>query len=142
MAKIEKVQTLFVAHRHKAVDRDISIGKKARVRTARLHIGHCRPLWIETLNGRGDRRKKRGPMIVFDSRTEIPQLIIYPFAGQSPDLLDKSLCINPGQLTKGGNGGTFANILIQPMKQEFADGDSTEVKHNIADRAKVAIQRI
>jgi DNA polymerase alpha subunit B len=80
----------------------------------------------------------------------------YGFGQRSPDVLitpsklahfvskvKDTLCINPGQLAKGGNGGTFANILVQPMKQEFADdGEGKEVKHNVADRAKVSIQRV
>lgn len=55
-----------------------------------------------------------------------------------------ALCINPGTLTKGGGGGTYAMLNIHPLPfdrlEKMAPG--TEVPHEVARRTSVEIVRI
>jgi len=58
-----------------------------------------------------------------------------------------TLVVNPGHLTKGVNGGTFAELAIHPMKEEdlramHLEGKGAEVKHNVASRCFANILRI
>jgi len=76
-----------------------------------------------------------------------PDLLIVPskltsFARQ---VLDSTVVINPGQLTKNTTGGTFAIMNIHPMKREDlenAGGDDVELPHNVADRMRLEIKKI
>jgi DNA polymerase alpha subunit B len=56
----------------------------------------------------------------------------------------KCLVMNPGWLSKGTTGGTYASMKIHPMKREkLEEMDSKiEVDHNVQDRAEVVIMRI
>lgn len=65
-----------------------------------------------------------------------------PFARS---VADKTLVINPGTLTKGSTGGTYATAQIAPMKRESLDDlvdGNLELAHNVVERSRVVIQRI
>jgi DNA polymerase alpha subunit B len=55
-------------------------------------------------------------------------------------------CINPGQLVKGSNGGTFARLTVHPTpEKELADAKSKTqeaIPHNVVARTKVEIMKI
>ena len=76
-----------------------------------------------------------------------PDLLIVPskltsFARQ---VLDDTVVINPGQLSKNTTGGTYAVMDIHPMKRddlESAGGDDVELAHNVADRMRLEIRKI
>jgi len=59
-----------------------------------------------------------------------------------------TLVVNPGQLTRGANSGTFADIFIHPMntdeiRQLIAAGKDLEtIEHNVSSRSSVNICRI
>ena len=59
-----------------------------------------------------------------------------------------TLVVNPGHLTKGANGGSFAEISIHPMnddkiRQLIAEGKGSEpIEHNVSSRSSVNIRRI
>jgi DNA polymerase alpha subunit B len=54
-----------------------------------------------------------------------------------------NISINPGQLTKGNNGGTFARFTVHPIPQRTLDDRSkAELPHDIANRTRVEIIRI
>ncbi|EWM28950.1 hypothetical protein Naga_100389g2 [Nannochloropsis gaditana] len=55
-----------------------------------------------------------------------------------------ALCINPGTLTKGGGGGTYAMLHIHPLPAERLERMSpeTEVQHEVARRTHAEIVRI
>lgn len=58
-----------------------------------------------------------------------------------------TLVINPGQLAKGTNGGTYATMTIHPMKDNelkayIEAGDNSAKMHKISERARVSILRI
>ena len=59
-----------------------------------------------------------------------------------------TLVLNPGQLTKGINGGTYAELAIHPIKdnnlrQLITDGkEAVPIEHNVFDRTAVNIKRI
>eukprot|EP01038_Epipyxis_sp_PR26KG_P005777 gene5777-7975_t len=62
------------------------------------------------------------------------------------ELTNGSLVINPGQLTKGTTGGTFAELSIHPIKEtELRDlllQGKESISHSISSRATVNIVRI
>lgn len=59
-----------------------------------------------------------------------------------------SLIVNPGQLTKGAHGGTFAELSIHPirdgdLRQLIAEGkESIPIEHKVFERTSVNISRI
>ena len=58
-----------------------------------------------------------------------------------------TLMVNPGQLTKGVSGGTFAEVTIHPFKQELlqelkSKEPLTPIPHTVHTRASVSIMRI
>ena len=54
------------------------------------------------------------------------------------------LVINPGWISKGTTGGTFASIDIYPMKRERLDAlsEGVEIEHGVHERAEVSIKKI
>ncbi|CAJ1956576.1 unnamed protein product [Cylindrotheca closterium] len=75
-----------------------------------------------------------------------PDVLIVP-SRLSPfvtSVLETSVVLNPGHLTKGRSGGTYAIMDIHPIKREKLDGagDDVQLLHNIPDRVNVAIKRI
>lgn len=56
------------------------------------------------------------------------------------DVLD-SVVVNPGHLTKGTTGGTFAVLDVHPLK-EVNDDVEEEVENCVKDRVRVDIKRI
>ena len=54
------------------------------------------------------------------------------------------LVINPGLISKGATGGTYASIDIYPMKREHLDtmGEGVEIEHGVQERADVVIKKI
>jgi DNA polymerase alpha subunit B len=75
-----------------------------------------------------------------------PDLLIVP-SRLSPfcsPVLESTLVLNPGQLTKGTTGGTYATMEIQPIARDAWDDavDDVELPHNIHDRVLVEIKRI
>ena len=76
-----------------------------------------------------------------------PDLLIVPskLATFAKPVLDGTLVVNPGRLTRDTTGGTFATIHVHPFKRETlenAGGDSVELLHAIPERAEVDIKRI
>lgn len=61
---------------------------------------------------------------------------------------DTVVCINPGKLTKGATGGTFAHVYIGPhlLAKEVAEGKPAPtngaVLHEVASRCRVEIKKI
>lgn len=64
-----------------------------------------------------------------------------PFAST---VLDSTVVLNPGHLTKGTTGGTYALMDIHPMKREKLDdtADDVHVQHSLNDRVNVEVKRI
>mmetsp|Transcript_7218 Transcript_7218/g.11422 ORF Transcript_7218/g.11422 Transcript_7218/m.11422 type:complete len:595 (-) Transcript_7218:834-2618(-) len=61
------------------------------------------------------------------------------------DIADKTLCINPGKLTRGKNGGVFAKIYVVPQNVDdkgLQDEEELKKKHSILPRTKVQVIRI
>lgn len=54
------------------------------------------------------------------------------------------LAVNPGLISKGTTGGTYASIQIYPMKKEFIDqlGDQIKIEHGVQERVNVSIRKI
>ena len=52
------------------------------------------------------------------------------------------LCINPGRLTKGVSGGTYARIVIQPYNAAKLENqeDSLQLTHDMTERAAVEVR--
>jgi len=61
-------------------------------------------------------------------------------------IFDKTVLINPGHLVKGSTGGSYADILIHPMKREtleaILDTEDVELAHDVQDRIRVDIKKI
>ena len=79
-----------------------------------------------------------------------PDILIVPskltsFARQ---VLDTTIVVNPGELTKNVTGGTYAVIDVHPMKREtlencLEEGDTmVEIGKGVQDRVRVDIKRI
>lgn len=104
--------------------------------------------------------QQRSVYPLFPPRTGAAQLDLrhrkkYALQHCSPDVLitpsklahfatkvKECLCVNPGQLARGGNGGTFASIVVHPKPQTMSEDDVEKERHNIADRSRVEIMRI
>lgn len=75
-----------------------------------------------------------------------PDVLIVPsrLSPFATSVLESSVVLNPGHLTKGSSGGTYAVMDIHPIKREKLDsaGDEVQLLHNISDRVNVAIKRI
>lgn len=66
--------------------------------------------------------------------------------------MNDTLCINPGRLTKGKTGGTFAKITVYPQarknseekekEKETEEKKETEESRKVVHRTKVEIVRI
>ena len=76
-----------------------------------------------------------------------PDILIIPSkltAFASP-VLDSTLVVNPGHLSKGTTGGTYATLELHPMSREALDnagGDDVELPHSVVDRIRVEVKRI
>lgn len=61
-------------------------------------------------------------------------------------ILGSTIAINPGHLTKGTTGGTYAVMEIKPMSREkleaHAADDTTVLPHEVQDRMQAEIKRI
>lgn len=54
-----------------------------------------------------------------------------------------TIAINPGKLTKGNNGGTFARFTVHPIPQRtLEEKGKAVIPHDIANRTRVEIMRI
>ncbi len=56
----------------------------------------------------------------------------------------RCLVINPGLISKGTTGGTFASIQIYPLKNDFIDQlhDNVTIEHGVEERVNVSILKI
>jgi DNA polymerase alpha subunit B len=60
-------------------------------------------------------------------------------------VLDGTVVVNPGHLSRGTTGGTYALMEVHPIKRETletAGGANVEMEHNVQDRIRVEIKRI
>lgn len=75
-----------------------------------------------------------------------PDILIVPsrLSPFATSVLESSIVLNPGQLTKGSSGGTYSMMDIHPMKSEKLDNasDTVQLPHNIQDRVNIVIKRI
>jgi DNA polymerase alpha subunit B len=75
-----------------------------------------------------------------------PDLLIVPskLATFAKKVLDHSVVVNPGLLTRGTTGGTYAMMDVHPMKRDVLEGagGDIEMDHGIPDRIKIDIKRI
>ena len=54
-----------------------------------------------------------------------------------------TVIINPGYLSKGSGGGTFAEILVHPLKEADLKGNGNpEIAHKVHDRTVVNVIKI
>ena len=75
-----------------------------------------------------------------------PDVLIVPskLASFATPVLDNTVVVNPGHLTKGTTGGTYAVMEIHPMKREALDqsADDVQLQHNLDERIHVEVKRI
>ena len=76
-----------------------------------------------------------------------PDLLVIPskLACFAKPVLDNTLIINPGRLTRDTTGGTYASIMVHPIKRETledAGGDDVELHHSVQERTEVQIKKI
>jgi DNA polymerase alpha subunit B len=60
-------------------------------------------------------------------------------------VLESTLVVNPGHLTRDTTGGTFALMEVHPIKRETlesAGGEDVELQHGVHERTRVEIKRI
>ncbi|KNC51993.1 DNA polymerase alpha subunit B [Thecamonas trahens ATCC 50062] len=75
--------------------------------------------------------------------------------GATPDILilasdlryfvkdvDGAVVVNPGRLTVGSAGGTFARLTVHPMPEDDIGEGEEEIEHNVAARCRAEIIRI
>ena len=77
-----------------------------------------------------------------------PDILIVPsrLATFAKRVLNKTIVVNPGELTKNTTGGTYAVLDVHPMtrerlEEEVQAGDG-EMEHGVQDRVRVDIKRI
>ena len=76
-----------------------------------------------------------------------PDLLIVPSKLTSfvRTVLESTVVVNPGHLSRGTTGGTYALMDVHPMKRETlesAGGETVEMAHSLPDRVRVEIKRI
>lgn len=76
-----------------------------------------------------------------------PDLLIVPskLTSFASVVLDSTVVINPGHLSKGTTGGTYALMDIHPIKRDVLDnagGDDVQLPHGVSDRVSVEVKRI
>lgn len=76
-----------------------------------------------------------------------PDLLIVPskLTCFARSILDSTVVVNPGHLSKGTTGGTYAVMEVHPIKRdtlETVGGDDIELAHNVQERVRVEIKRI
>ncbi len=77
----------------------------------------------------------------------VPDVLIVPskLAPLTAPVLG-TLVINPGQLVKGTNGGTYANMTINPLSESnlrnFIHENQKEIPHDVPSRSNVTILKI
>jgi DNA polymerase alpha subunit B len=80
-----------------------------------------------------------------------PDILIVPskLASFARVVLDTTIVVNPGELTKNTTGGTYASIDVHPMKKEVLEEGVEKKKEEdenmdkgVQDRVRVDIRRI
>lgn len=76
-----------------------------------------------------------------------PDILIVPskLASFAKPVLDRTIVVNPGELTKNTTGGTYATIDVHPIKRETLEDAveaDMEMFSGIQDRVRVDIKRI
>lgn len=75
-----------------------------------------------------------------------PDILVLPSRLAPFARVTSSSCvaINPGLLSKGTTGGTFASIQIYPLKNDFIDNlhDKVSIEHGVEERVNVSILKI
>jgi DNA polymerase alpha subunit B len=75
-----------------------------------------------------------------------PDVLLLPskLKAMACGVLDTTVVINPGPLTRATSGGTYAVLEIHPMKRETLDaaGDDVSIPHNVNERIQVTVKRI
>lgn len=75
-----------------------------------------------------------------------PDLLIVPskLTTFAKKVMDKTLVVNPGILTRGSTGGTYAMMDVYPMKRDTLEnaGADIELEHGLPERIRVDIKRI
>lgn len=59
-----------------------------------------------------------------------------------PQVVNGTLCINPGTLSKRRGAGTFAAMNIQPRRITDDDREAGIMDHRVYERARVDVTRI
>lgn len=77
----------------------------------------------------------------------LPDVLIAPsrLSCFATAVLDNTVFINPGHLTRGTTGGTYGIMEIHPINRETLDesgGDDVRLQHGLVDRINVEIKRI
>lgn len=75
-----------------------------------------------------------------------PDLLILP-SKLSPFgkvVLESTLVVNPGPLTRDTTGGTYATVQVNPMPREILEATDPQVElpHNVAQRTRIEVKRI
>ena len=75
-----------------------------------------------------------------------PDVLILP-SKLSPfgkTVLDSTLVINPGPLTRDTTGGTYAAVQVNPLPRQVLEATDPQVAlpHNVAQRTRVEVKRI
>mmetsp|Transcript_13633 Transcript_13633/g.29618 ORF Transcript_13633/g.29618 Transcript_13633/m.29618 type:complete len:725 (+) Transcript_13633:171-2345(+) len=75
-----------------------------------------------------------------------PDLLIIPskLTTFAKKVLDHSVVVNPGMLTRGSTGGTYAIMDVHPMKRDMLESAGADIKmeNSLPDRVRVDIKRI
>lgn len=82
-----------------------------------------------------------------------PDILIVPskLTSFARKVLDSTVVVNPGALTKNATGGTYAvmdvhpmkkEVLVEGMQKESSTGEETRMEKGVQDRVRVDIRRI
>ena len=76
-----------------------------------------------------------------------PDLLIIPskLTSFASTVLDSTVVVNPGNLSRGTTGGTYAMMEIHPISRETLEnggGDDVQLPHRLNERVRVEIKRI
>ena len=77
-----------------------------------------------------------------------PDLLLLPSRLKTfaSNILDSTIVVNPGHLTRGTTGGTYGVMQIHPMKEEVLEsaegGAEAQLPHGLHNRIQVQVKRI
>jgi len=76
-----------------------------------------------------------------------PDVLIVPsrLTSFATSIMENTVFVNPGHVTRGTTGGTYATMEVRPIRRDSLDesgGDDVQLQHGVPERINVEIKKI